>query len=128
VKKNLISSLLIFFLFLTFSLQAVSQTILTADKKKLQQKEDSLALLARYIYADSTIASRMIADSMFVRTLIRSLQIKNSFYHPFDSLLGISKLYAPDTSFRIFTWSLQLDDDRYYYRQRGAIQFRTRDG
>lgn len=128
MKKNRINLFLSILFIFTFSLSAVSQTILASDKKKLQQKEDSLALLAKYIYADSTIASRMIADSMFVRTLIRSLQIKNSFYHPFDSLIGISKLYAPDTSFRIFTWSLQLDDDKYYYRQRGAIQLRTRDG
>lgn len=128
MKKYLLNIFLSFFLLLICSISAVSQTILSADKKKLQQKEDSLARLAAYIYADSTIASRMIADSLFTRTLIRSLQVKNSFYYPFDSLLGISKLYAPDTSFRIFTWALQLDDDQYYYRQRGAIQFRTPDG
>lgn len=65
-------------------------------------------------------------DSLFVRTLVRSLQVKNSFYYPFDSLKGVSKLYAPDSTFRIFSWSLSFDD--YYSRQRGAIQFRTADG
>jgi hypothetical protein len=68
----------------------------------------------------------MISDSIFTKILVRSLQIKNSFYYPFDSLLGISKLYAPDTSFRIYTWTISYDD--YYFRQRGAIQFRTADG
>jgi hypothetical protein len=68
----------------------------------------------------------MISDSIFTKTLVRALQIKNSFYYPFDSLLGISKLYAPDTSFRIFSWNISYDD--YYSRQRGAIQFRTPDG
>lgn len=63
---------------------------------------------------------------MFVRTLVRALQVKNSFYYPFDSVVGISKLYAPDSSFRIFSWSLSYDD--FYSRQRAAIQFKTPDG
>jgi len=103
-----------------------SQTISSADKKNLRVKEDSLKVLAESLVTDSTTAGRMIADSGFVRTLVRTLQIKNSFYYPFDSVLGISKLYAPDTSFRIFTWTIEYDDN--YSRQRGAIQLRTTDG
>ena len=68
----------------------------------------------------------MRSDSLFIRTLVRSLQVKNSFYYPFDSLQGVSKLYAPDSSFKIFTW--QLDFDGMYVRQRGAIQYNTPDG
>lgn len=103
-----------------------SQTITSADKKRLREKEDSLKTLAEALTLDSTTAGRMIADSLFIRTLVRTLQIKNSFYYPFDSVRGISKLYAPDTSFRIFTWTIEYDD--YYSRQRGAIQLRTPDG
>ena len=58
--------------------------------------------------------------------LVRSLKIPNSFYFPFDSLQTISKLYAPDSSFRIFTW--QIKKDVYVFIQRGAIQMRTADG
>jgi hypothetical protein len=65
-------------------------------------------------------------DSLFIRTLVRSLQVKNSFYYPFDSVQGVSKLYAPDSTFRIFSWSLSYDD--FYSRQRAAIQFKTPDG
>jgi hypothetical protein len=68
----------------------------------------------------------MRSDSLFVKTLIRALQIKNSFYYPFDSVQGVSKIYAPDSTFRIFTWNISFDD--YYSRQRGAIQMRTNDG
>jgi hypothetical protein len=104
----------------------ISQKISQADKKKLTQKEDSLRHLAADIILDSLTASRMRSDSLFVKTLIRSLQIKNSFYYPFDSVQGVSKLYAPDSAFRIFTWNISFDD--YYSRQRGAIQMRTDDG
>ncbi len=108
-----------------FAQQAHAQ-IASADRKKLHAKEDSLSLWSREMILDSMQADRMRADSNFTRGLVRALLIKNSFYYPFDSVLGISKLYAPDTSFRIFTWNLQYDD--YYSRQRGAIQMRTADG
>jgi hypothetical protein len=75
---------------------------------------------------DSLPEDRMYSDSVFTRTLVRTLQIKNSFYYPLDSVFGISKIYSPDTSFRIFTWNLQFDD--YWSRQKGAIQMRTKDG
>jgi hypothetical protein len=111
---------------LCLSQAGISQTITPADKRALREKEDSLKKYARNIAVDSTTADRMISDSLFTRVLVRALQIKNSFYYPFDLVIGISKLYAPDTSFRIFTWTL--DFDEYYSRQKGAIQLRTADG
>ena len=106
--------------------QGIAQKISQADKRKLTAKEDSLRNLAADIILDSLTASRMRSDSLFVKTLIRALQIKNSFYYPFDSVQGVSKIYAPDSTFRIFTWNISFDD--YYSRQRGAIQMRTNDG
>ncbi|HKZ66875.1 MAG TPA: hypothetical protein VJ111_10985 [Chitinophagaceae bacterium] len=103
-----------------------SQTISPADKKKLKAKEDTLQQYARYLITDTLTEDRMISDSIFTRTLVRALQIKNSFWYPFDSIKGISKLYAPDSLFRIFTWGMQYDE--YYSRQKGAIQMRTKDG
>lgn len=102
------------------------QPILPQNKKKLEKKEDSLIYYARHLVTDSTTAERMVADSIFTRLLVRSLQIRNSFYYPFDSLMGISRLYAPDSTFRIFTWYIQFD--QFYGRQKGAIQMRTKDG
>lgn len=94
--------------------------------KKLRAKEDTLKDYSMYLNTDSLPEDRMISDSIFTKTLVRALQIKNSFYYPFDSVLGVSKLYAPDTSFRIFSWNISYDD--HYARQRGAIQYRTADG
>ncbi|MGQ0737753.1 MAG: hypothetical protein ACT4OJ_01720 [Bacteroidota bacterium] len=108
------------------SLPAFSQKINGADLKKLRAKEDTLKEYSMYLNTDSLTEDRMVSDSIFTKTLVRALQIKNSFYYPFDSLLGISKLYAPDTSFRLFSWSISYND--YYHRQRGAVQFKTADG
>jgi hypothetical protein len=121
VKKPFI---FIFFFFLFNSLHA--QKISVSDSKVLKQKEDSLKRLAKNLIVDSLTGARMRNDSLFIRTLVRSLQVKNSFYYPFDSVQGVSKLYAPDSTFRIFSWSLSYDD--FYSRQRAAIQYRTPDG
>jgi hypothetical protein len=58
--------------------------------------------------------------------MVRALRITNSFDYPFDSLITISKLMAPDSSFRIFTWQLMKDES--YTRQKGFIQMKTKDG
>jgi len=103
-----------------------AQKLTASDTRILKQKEDSLKFLAKSLIVDSLTAGRMRNDSLFVRTLVRGLQVKNSFYYPFDSVQGISKLYSPDSAFRIFSWSLSYDD--FYSRQRAAIQFKTPDG
>lgn len=120
--KILLTTGLAFFL----SGAVFSQAVSAADRRKLQAKEDTLRDYARFMATDTLTEDRMVSDSIFTRTLVRALQTKNSFYYPFDSVMGISKLYAPDSSFRIFTWGLQFDE--YYSRQKGAIQMRTRDG
>lgn len=105
---------------------AAAQSLSQAELKTLKRKEDTLKALAKDVIVDSLTAGRMRSDSLFVRTLVRTLQVKNSFYYPFDSVQGIGKVYAPDSAFRIFSWSLSFDD--YYARQRAAIQLRTADG
>lgn len=112
--------------FLVSTATSFGQKIAVADLKKLRAKEDTLKEYAEYLNTDSLTEDRMISDSIFTKTLVRALLIKNSFYYPFDSVIGVSKLYAPDSSFRIISWNISFDD--YYSRQRGAIQMRTPDG
>jgi hypothetical protein len=124
VKKNIFCFLSVLFLLASVTLQA--QIISAADRKQLKIKEDSLQQIASFMILDSVAAGRLLAYKDFVPTFIRALKIKNSFYHPFDSVLGISKLYAPDSSFRIFTWYMEIDD--YAGFQRGFIQMKTANG
>lgn len=111
---------------LLFSTTAPAQHINPADHKLLKQKEDSLKIQSRKLVMGINPADRFNADSNFTRILVRSLKIRNSFYYRFDSLSTISKLYAPDSSFRIFTWQMVINDN--VIRQHGAIQMRTEDG
>lgn len=123
-------SLLILLLFVS-EMQAqvptVPRPLLTGSAlSRLRKSEDSLKQYGKKIVSERRAVDRFLADSMFIRMLVRSLKTPNSFYYPFDSLKTISHLYAPDSSFRIFSWQFMRDDN--YYRQRGAIQMRTDDG
>ena len=96
------------------------------QEKAFQQREDSLKGFAFDIVNAETATKRFIADSNFIRSLVRTLRQPNSFYYPFDSLETISRLYAPDSTFRIFTWQFKKDD--FMYLQEGAIQMNEPDG
>lgn len=115
---------LLILLFATSILSA--QQISTADKLFLLKKEDSLKTVGLKIVQGRNAADRFFADSAFTRIFVRALRTKNSFNHPFDSIINISKLYAPDSSFKIFTWQLMINENTI--RQHGAIQMKTADG
>jgi hypothetical protein len=104
----------------------LAQYISKDDLKFLNKKQDSLKLVALKIIQGRTAADRLFADSVFTRMLVKALVTKHSFHYGFDSLLNISKLYAPDSSFKIFTWQLIINENMI--RQHGAIQMRTADG
>jgi hypothetical protein len=108
------------------SIVASAQSITKANWNALKRSEDSMKLHARKMIQDMNAADRFMADSIFIRTLVKSLRTPNSFYYPFDSLETVSRLYAPDSSFRIFSWQFTRDDN--FFRQRGAIQMKTDDG
>lgn len=97
-----------------------------SDLAFLKQKEDSLKVEANKIIWGDDAATRFRADSLFTRILVRALVMPHSFQYPFDSVIQISRLYAPDSAFRIFTW--QVIKDERLVRRHGAIQMRTKDG
>jgi len=100
--------------------------ISASERNALKKKEDSLKTFSLQIIQGRTASDRFTADSQFTRMFVRALKIKNSFYFPFDSLLTISKLVPEDSSFKIFTWQMVVND--YVIRQHGAIQMKTPDG
>lgn len=114
------------FILLVSVIMAEAQYITPADYKDLKLKEDSLKKSGYDMVNAPDAGKRFMADSIFIKTLVRALKIKNSFQYPFDSLATISRLYAPDSAFRIFTW--QVEKDETFNRQHGAIQVKTADG
>jgi len=123
--NHLKSRFLFLLILLCLGVSSYSQGWSASEKSELAKKEDSLKKFAKQIVFGGDPGVTLRADSNFTRILVRALKTKNSFFYPFDSM-AISKLYAPDSSFRIFTWQWQKDE--YVYLQRGAIQMRTPDG
>jgi len=109
-----------------FHFSSYSQKINSNEYKKIRICEDSLKKKATIILDGINIADRSNADSIFIKIFVRALKNKNSFYYPFDSLESISKLYPEDSSFRIFTWHLVIDENNTI--QHGVIQMKTEDG
>jgi hypothetical protein len=125
VKKHFVKAIASVCLLL-FINNANAQIFSKIAKKDFEKREDSLKKFAYNIVFAEESNDRFRSDSTFIKMLVRALKQNNSFYYPFDSLQTISRLYAPDSSFRIFTW--QLKKDEYVYMQHGAIQMRTADG
>jgi hypothetical protein len=118
--------LVLFTVYILCTLLSFSQRIKNGDEKFLQQKEDSLKSYSLNMIQAINAENRFKADSLFTKMFVRALKTNNSFYYPFDSLQTISKLYPPDSSFRIFTWQMVINDN--VVRQHGAIQMKTPDG
>jgi hypothetical protein len=116
--------LLTIFLLACFMVSA--QPITKTDLNFLHKKEDSLKIYSVQLLQGINDIDRFRADSIFTRVFVRALKTTNSFYYPFDSVESISKLYAPDSSFRIYTWQMVVNENMT--RQHGAIQMRTADG
>lgn len=111
----------------TASVEAVqAQAISKANRQVLQKLDDSLQLYGNSMLDELLVTDRLRADSMFTRLLVRALQVPHSFYYSFDSMQIAPVLYPTDSSFRIITWHLPMNEDNY--RQKGVIQMNTANG
>lgn len=116
-------------LFIAFSFamaSTIAQGISNDDYNYLKEKEDSLKIYADRIVNGQSASIRFNSDSIFTRQFVKALKLPWSFEFPFDSVKTISKIYPPDSSFRIFTWQMVVNDN--LTRQHGAIQMKTPDG
>jgi len=112
---------------LLFSSQLVhAQNIPAESLTRLKEIEAIIKPLADSMINADEWLDRFMADSAFTKGFVQALKTPYSFNYKFDSIQNISKVYAPDSSFRIFTW--QMMKDYTYYRQRGAIQMKTENG
>lgn len=93
----------------------------------LEDREDSLSLLADQMVNARDAGTRYKACMQFIPQLVRALETPYSFRYPFDSLKVVSIVYPPDSSFRIFTWGIT-PNNGVTYRFYGTLQMNTPDG
>ena len=84
------------FICILFCNQLIAQNIV--------QLEDEIKKSAYNIVNGETYSERVAADSVFTKGLVRALKTPFSFHHRFDSLITVSTLFSPDSTFKVFTW------------------------
>ncbi|MEL7021854.1 MAG: hypothetical protein AAGK47_09605 [Bacteroidota bacterium] len=105
--------------------ESSSLPIAPADLVSIKKIEDTLGYLGYKIINDSLHDNRFASVYKFIPTLVRALQHKNSFHYPFERLKSVSIQYPQDSTFRIFTWQVYVEQGIYHYY--GAIQMNNED-
>lgn len=121
--------LLIFLLFASANmvqLNAQAGDLAKEDATYIQGIEDTLSLLAFATINDSLEANRFGATRELAKKLVQALKRPNSFNYKFDRLSQyVSIQYPQDSTFRVFSWQLFVNDKEYRYY--GAIQVNESD-
>jgi hypothetical protein len=111
--------------FMLLGTHALAQDkISAANKERFKIMEDSILLNVDSMYTAVIPDTRLYYCEKFVKQLVRTLKLPNSFYYGFDSLgKKISIIYPEDKSFRMFNWQIIPSEvSRRYY---AAVQMPT---
>ena len=119
LKKIIVFSAFIFTLFSFDS--SFGQGITPHDLEKLQIMEDSMLVTVDSMYEAFIPDTHVGYSERFIRQLVKTLKIPNSWQFPFDKLKEkINIIYPDDNAFRIFNWSV--DRSVMFKRYYGAVQ------
>lgn len=126
MKRTFISSIVLISatMAMILSLTARSQTPMTDPALLSMEKE--MARTAQMILYGESDSSRIEASRRLTDQLNHALSLQGSFRWPFDSLISIARLYAPDSNFRLFNWNLPKGDGTYCYS--GILQMKDQAG
>ena len=98
-----------------------AQGITPHDMEKLHIMEDSMMVTIDSMYEAYLPDTHIGYSERFIRQLIKTLKIPNSYLYPFDKIKEkINVIYADDNAFRIFNWSI--DKSEIFKRYYGAVQ------
>lgn len=114
---RLVKFLLILLLFTT---QLRAQKIDSLAMDSLRDFEVRLSGLSYNMVRNFDEEMRITSGKNFIRQMGRALRVSNSYYYPFDSLKNLMILHSPDDMFRIFTWNVATNDEKFRYF--GVIQ------
>lgn len=109
-------------LLLSFCAQA---QIAPEDVEKIKTYEDSLIVDGFLVVNDTLPERRFLATKKMILHLKSALRYDHSFQYTFDRLNTVSIQYAPDSTFRIFSWQLMVSPVDYRYF--GVIQMNTKE-
>jgi hypothetical protein len=100
--KRFLSLVLVLFCLQVAAQRKSDSKAAAAAPSPIAQIEESIKDYALGIMNAEDMIDRFRADSLFTRGLVQALRQPNSFQYRFDSLTTISKIYAPDSSLKLF--------------------------
>lgn len=103
--------------------QAQSGSLAGPDLAQVQKYEDTIAVWARGVLNAEIEDERIYACHQMIPALARALRVHNSFQYKFPRLENVAITYPSDSSFRIFSWQLKVNEAEYRYF--GAIQWNS---
>lgn len=115
--------------FLLFAILFTSTTLVNAQSAfwpdSLMQCQKELSVLGKQLRDGETQMKREKAAKEIIPLFRKALSMPGAFQFDFDSLDYMSKLRPDDNSFRLFTWVLKLDGNRFRYF--GVMHVKTQD-
>ena len=118
------SILFLLFLLSATTLWSQDQTY-GEEKTTMDRWEDELGMMGQVVLNGRTDSIKRIQNEYMRAGFREMLKQKESYRHPFDRLRTISKLMAPDEKFRIYTWTLPLENGEHEFY--GFIQIPEED-
>ena len=97
-----------------------SQVLDSLTLDSLQSFELRLSGLGEQMVRSFDEGTRITSGKQFIRHMARALKINNSYFFPFDSLKNVMIIKAPDDFFRIISWNVATNDEKFRYF--GVIQ------
>ncbi|HHS95403.1 MAG TPA: hypothetical protein ENJ45_02355, partial [Phaeodactylibacter sp.] len=97
----------------TISVFAQKADTISTKENTLSALEQKVMHWGDILLKDSLLENRKAAAEQLFKSLTTALQAEGSFAYPFDSVQTLSIQYPSDSTFRIFTWQLYVDKDRY---------------
>jgi hypothetical protein len=97
------------FLIVIISLLSVTSSYAGGDST-LRQREDSLYVLLNNLRESETNKELFASNTLFKDYLHETITNENAFSYRFHTLTTLGSIYSPDSSLRIFTWNIELED------------------
>lgn len=115
MKRTNTSSIILMYISMVLSLGLTAHGQTSVIDSALISLEKDMSRMAHTILYGDNDSVRFAASQRFTDQITHALSMRGSFLWPFDSLISIARLYAPDSSFRLFNWNLPKDDGTYSY-------------
>ena len=115
MQRLLLLSLFIFCAYGAIGQSGDSVTTYGIEKTTMDLWEDELGMMGQVVLNGRSDSLKHYHNEVMRAGFREMLKQKESYRYPFDRLTTVSKLMAPDEKFRIYTWTLPLENGMHEF-------------